>query len=403
MSRTTFNYKGILVLFLAFLLLLSVGGIVQIFRPYPIVEAKPISGSINLPGSFSVTFPEQGQSAVGTDNFGLIASSAVETPIPIASVAKVMTAYLVLKTYPMKQGEDGPSLTMTAEDVAEYEDSLKKGYSVVKVEEGEILTERQLLEGLLLPSGGNIANRLGRWVAGSDAAFVDMMNETAKSLGMTVTHYADAHGVSSENVSTAADQIIIAQAAMKDPVFREIVVLPQVTLPVAGTVYNVNGMLGKHGVVGIKTGSTTKAGGNFVSATPVVAGDKTHYIIAVVLGQKTVQPLKSALDENVKILDQVRSQFKLYPITQLSEGFGQISSAWDSKSDLKATKPIEVFGYPGMEVSYSVKLNHTKLPISPNTNVATLTIQSGEEIQTVPLQNTEQIKPPELLWKLFRL
>ena len=399
-SLKSLNFKGILILFLAFLLL--VGGIVQINRPYPIVEAKPISQSANLPGSFSVTFPKQGESAVGTENFGVIASSAVKTPVPIASLAKIMTAYLVLKTYPLQPGEDGPSITMDAQDVTEYQDGLNKGHSVLEVEQGESLTERQLLEGLLLPSGGNIADRLGRWVSGSDATFVVKMNETAKSLGMPVTHYADASGVSPATVSNAVDQIKIAQAAMEDPVFRAIVAMPQTTLPVAGTVYNVNGMLGKHGVVGIKTGSTSKAGGNFVSATPVVVGDKTHYIIAVVLGQQTVQPLQSALDENVKILEQVRSEFKLYPITQPNAGFGQILSAWNSKSDLKTTQPVQIFGYPGMEVSFSIKLNNSQLPILPNKNVATLTIQSGQEIQTVPLQNTQQIKPPGLLWRLFR-
>ena len=120
------------------------------------------------------------------------------------------------------------------------------------------------------------------------------------------------------------------------------------------------------------------------------------------LGQQTVQPLKSALDENVKILEQVRSEFKLYPITQPSGGFGQIISAWNSKSDLKTTQPIQIFGYPGMEVSISIKLNNSQLPILPNKNVAALTIQSGQEIQTVPLQNTQQIKPPGLLWRLIR-
>lgn len=394
------NFKGILILFLA--LLLVVGGIVQITRPYPIVEAKPISQSTNLPGSFSVTFPKQGESAVGTENLGVIASSAVKTPVPIASIAKIMTAYLVLKTYPLQQGKDGPSLTMDAQDVIEYQNALSKGYSVLEVEQGESLTERQLLEGLLLPSGDNIADRLGRWVSGSNAAFVTKMNETAKSLGMTVTNYDDASGVSPATVSNAVDQLKIAQVAMEDPIFREIVAMPQAILPVAGTVYNVNGMLGKHGIVGIKTGSTSKAGGNFVSATPVAVGNKTHYIIAVVLGQQTVEPLKSALDENVKILEQVRSELKLYPITQPSAGFGQIFSAWKSKSDLKTTQPVQIFGYPGMEVSFSIKLNNSQLPILPNKNVATLTIQSGQEIQTVPLQNTQQIKPPGLLWRLFR-
>ncbi|MDR3583886.1 MAG: D-alanyl-D-alanine carboxypeptidase [Desulfosporosinus sp.] len=394
------NFKGILILFLA--LLLIIGGIVQFNRPYPTVEAKATSQSTTLPGSFSVTFPEQGESAVGTENLGLIASSAVKTPVPIASVAKIMTAYLVLKAHPLQLGQDGPSLTMDAQDFNEYQDALNNGYSVLKVSQGESLTERQLLEGLLLPSGDNIADKLGRWVAGSNAAFVTKMNDTAKSLGMTVTNYADASGVSQTTVSNAVDQIKIAQAAMEDPVFREIVAMPQATLPVAGTVFNVNGMLGKHGVVGIKTGSTSKAGGNFVSATPVVVGDKTHYIIAVVLGQQSVQSLKSALDENVKILDQVRSEFKLYPITQPSTGFGQLSSAWNSNSELKTTQPLQIFGYPGMKVAYSIKLNNPQLPISANKNIATLSIQSGQEIQTVPLQNTQPINSPGLLWRLFR-
>jgi len=373
-------------------------------RSYPIIEAKPFAETSKLPGSFSVNFPQQGESAVGTDNLGVIASSAVKTPVPIASVAKIMTAYLVLKTFPMKPGEDGPSLTMVAKDVDEYQSGLNNGHSVLKVEVGEVLTERQLLQGLLLPSGGNIADRLGRWVTGSDdASFVVKMNEAAKSLGMTNTTYADASGVSPATVSNAEDQLKLAQVAMENPIFREIVAMPQATLPVAGVVYNVNGMLGKHGVVGIKTGSTSKAGGNFVSATPVTVGDKTHYIIAVVLGQQSVQPLQTALDENVKILDAARSQFKLYPIAQPSSGFAQISTAWKTKSDLKTTQAIQIFGYPGMEVKYSVKLTNTKLPMVPNTNVANLTIQAGEEIQTVPLQNVQQIKPPSLLWKLFRI
>jgi len=394
------NFKAILFLVLVFLLI--VGGIVQITRSYPTVEANPTSQSTTLPGSFSVTFPEQGESAVGTENFGVIASSAVQTSVPIASVAKIMTAYLVLKTHPLKPGEDGPSLTMDANDVIEYQNALAKGYSVLKVEQGESLTEKQLLEGLMLPSGDNIADRLGRWVAGSDVAFVAKMNETAKSLGMTDTNYADASGVSAATVSNAVDQVKVAQAAMEDQAFREIVAMPQATLPTAGTVYNVNSMLGKHGVVGIKTGTTSKAGGNFVSATPVTVGNKTHYIIAAVLGQQSVQSLKSALDENVKILDQVRSEFKLYPITQPTTGFGQITSAWNSKSDLKASKAVQIFGYPGMKVSYSIKLNNSQLPILANKDIAVLTVHSGQETQTVPLQATQQINSPGLLWKLIR-
>ena len=390
------------ILVLVIVLLVCILGIVQFNRQLPNVEAKPTSASSTLPGHFSVTFPEQGESAVGTENFGVITSTPNQTPVPIASVTKIMTAYLVLKAHPLQPGQDGPALTMNAQDVSGYQNGLNSGYSVLKVEEGETLTERQLLEGLMLPSGDNIADTLGRWVSGSNTAFVAKMNETAQSLGMTKTHYTDASGVNEATVSNAVDQIKIAQVAMKDPVFREIVAMPQATLPVAGTVYNVNGMLGKHGIVGVKTGSTSVAGGCFVSATPVVVGDETHYIIGAVLGQQTLQSLQSALKANVDILDQVRPQFQLFTIDEPALGFGQVTTAWHSSSALKATKPVQIFGYPGMSVSYSLNLQNTKLPLSANNNSATLKIHSGQDVQNIPLQNSQSINPPGFLWRLVR-
>ncbi|WP_407309427.1 D-alanyl-D-alanine carboxypeptidase family protein [Desulfosporosinus sp. SB140] len=392
--------KGPLILFIVILII--VAGIVQVSRPYPAAGVKPISQDITLPGQLAVSFPDQGESAVGTENLGVVASTDQQGSVPIASLTKMMTAYLVLKEHPLKPGEDGPSLTINAQDVADYQNGVKNGYSVLPVAQGESLTERQLLEGLMLPSGDNIATTLARWVSGTEAAFVTKMNETAKSLNMKDTHYDDPSGVSTTTVSSAVDQIKIAQAAMNDPVFQEIVAMPQATLPVSGTVYNVNSMLGKHGVVGIKTGSTTPAGGCFVSATPVVVGKEKHFILAAVLGQKTVQSLQSSLEANVQILDQVRSQFKLYPITPPAAGFGQITSAWNSTSDLKTSQPIQVFGYPGMKVELSITNLKTELPINANENVATLTINTGSQTQTVKLNSAQPIKPPSILWKLIR-
>ncbi|MDQ7093400.1 D-alanyl-D-alanine carboxypeptidase [Desulfosporosinus sp. PR] len=391
--------KGPLILLIVILII--VAGIVQVSRSYPDIEVKPLSQDITLPGQLSVSFPDQGESAVGTENLGVVAASDQQISVPIASLTKMMTAYLVLKEHPLKPGEDGPSLTINAQDLADYQNGVKNGYSVLPVAQGETLSERQLLEGLMLPSGDNIATTLARWVSGTEAAFVTKMNETAKSLSMKDTHYDDPSGVSTTTVSSAVDQIKIAQAAMEDPVFQEIVAMPQATLPVAGTVYNVNSMLGKHGVVGIKTGSTTPAGGCFVSATPVVVGKEKHFIIAAVLGQKTAQSLQSALESNVQILDQVRSQFKLYPVTPPA-GFGQVTSAWNSSSDLKTSQAIQVFGYPGMKVTLSITNVKTGLPINANENVATLKISAGSQTQTVKLSSTKPIQPPSILWKLIR-
>ncbi len=403
-SSVSINPMAILLLVIALVFIgLVILGIVHLASPIPPVGVKASAQDVALPGQLAVTFPEVGESAVGTDMDGVIASSSDQTPIPIASVTKIMTAYLVLKAHPLKPGEDGPTLTMTARDVADYQFGVKNNYSVLKVTVGEKLTEKQLLEGLMLPSGNNIANTLGRWVAGTDEAFVAKMNETAKSLGMTNTHYADASGADEATVSNAVDQIKIAQAAMQDPVFCEIVAMPQAVLPVAGKVFNVNSMLGKHGIVGIKTGSGIKAKGCFVSATPIVNGTEKHYIIAAVLGsEKANQNLQSALEGNAQILDQARPQFKLYTLTAPAKGFGQITTPWGSQSDLQVSQPIQVFGYPGMKVSYSIKPLAVKLPTPPGTDVATLTVKTGKTSQSVPLQNTAKIDPPGLLWKIIR-
>jgi serine-type D-Ala-D-Ala carboxypeptidase (penicillin-binding protein 5/6) len=392
--------KGILVAVVA--VLVCVIGIVHFQTNHPQVEARPTYSSITLPGQFRVVFPPQGESAVGTDKFGLIASSPDQSPVPIASVAKIMTAYLVLKAHPLPPGEEGPTLTMSAQDVSDYVNDLAKDYSVLKVIPGEKLTERQLLEGLMLPSGDNIATTLGRWVAGSNAAFVAKMNEAAQSLGMTQTHYADASGVSQATVSNAADQIRIAQAAMEDQAFREIVALPQVTFPVAGTVYNVNSMLGKHGIAGIKTGSTLAAGGCFVSAAPIGVGTNAHYIITAVLGQKTGQSLQSAFDASVDILEQVRPEFKFYTLAPPPTGFGQAVTGWQKDSALNSPKPVQIFGYPGMTAALSVKVLKTQLPIPSGENMAVLRVASGKSVQEFPLQSSEQIDPPGVLWRFFR-
>ena len=72
-------------------------------------------------------------------------------PAPIASVAKVMTAYLVLTDHPLQAGQDGPAITLTAADAADTAHRSQRGESIVAVAAGERLTERQALQALLMP------------------------------------------------------------------------------------------------------------------------------------------------------------------------------------------------------------------------------------------------------------
>jgi serine-type D-Ala-D-Ala carboxypeptidase (penicillin-binding protein 5/6) len=242
------------------------------------------------PGAFggavsSAVWPAYGQAAFVRGGQSQVNASPNQRSAPIASVAKVMTAYLVLRDHPLRVGEDGPTITLTDADVADTDRRAGQGESVVSIAAGEQLTELQALQALLLPSANNIATVLARWHAGSVERFVAQMNITARSLGMTHTRYTDPSGYDDATVSTAADQVRIVDRAMGLPVFASIVGTWSATLPVAGTVHNTNTLLGYDGFVGVKTGSTAAAGGCFAFRAILRIDGKRTTITGVVLGQ----------------------------------------------------------------------------------------------------------------------
>ncbi len=233
----------------------------------------------------STVWPVDGQAAFVREGQSQIEAGPNQHAAAIASVAKVMTAYLVLRDHPLRLGQDGPAITLTDADVADTDRRRGQEESVVPVAAGEQLSERQALQALLLPSANNIAVVLARWVSGSADRFVARMNATARSLGMTHTRYTDPSGYDKATVSTAADQVRIVDRAMRLPVFASIVATPSATLPVAGIVRNTDTLLGRNGFVGVKTGSTDAAGGCFAFRAIRWIGGKRTTITGVVLGQ----------------------------------------------------------------------------------------------------------------------
>ena len=214
---------------------------------------------------------------------GRAAASPHETPVPIASLAKVMTAYLTLTHHPLAGSAEGFTVTVSGDAAEAVAADAREGQSVVAVQAGEELTERQLLEALLIPSGNNIAQMLATQVAGSQSAFVAEMNAEARALGMSHTDYTDPSGFDRGTVSTAADQLRVLRRAMRFRVFREIVAMPSVTLPVAGTLTNYNPLIAD-GYAG-KTGSDSAAGGCLSFFTEVAVGGRRVTEAGVVLGQ----------------------------------------------------------------------------------------------------------------------
>ncbi|HSS81985.1 MAG TPA: hypothetical protein VLK24_12430 [Gaiellaceae bacterium] len=256
----------------------------------------------------SSVWPAYGQAAFVQAGESQVRTGPNQHVAPIASVAKVMTAYLVLRDHPLQFGEDGPTITITDDDVVDTDRRGGQHESLVPVAAGEQLTERQALQALLLPSANNIAAVLARWDSGSAAQFVARMNATARSLGMTHTRYTDPSGYDGATVSTAADQVRIVDRAMRLPVFARIVATPSAALPVAGTVHNTNTLLGREGFVGVKTGSTAAAGGCFAfRAIRWIHGRRTT-ITGVVLGQPGRDQIDAGLAAAAAMVDRITGQ-----------------------------------------------------------------------------------------------
>ena len=244
-------------------------------------NADPLNGqdhTYQLP----VGWPQQGQAALVLSD-GRLAVSPDEQSVPIASLAKVMTAYLTLKRYPLSSARDGFAITVTATEAQAVAQDARQGQSVVAVRAGEQLTERELLEALLIPSGNNIAQMLAEQVAGNETHFIAEMNAEARMLGMDHTSYTDPSGFDPSTVSTADDQLRVFQRAMRFAAFRQVVSMASVTLPFAGTLTNYNPLLAE-GYAG-KTGSDSAAGGCLAFFTRATIDGRPLTAVGVVLGQ----------------------------------------------------------------------------------------------------------------------
>jgi D-alanyl-D-alanine carboxypeptidase (penicillin-binding protein 5/6) len=299
--------------------------------------------------------------------------------VPIASLTKVMTAFVVLRDHPLSGTDNGPTLTVTAAEAAAYPAEVAKNESLVPVNAGEVLTERQALQALLLPSADNIARILARWDAGDVAAFLARMNTTAASLGMVNTRYTDPSGYDAATRSTAADQVTLGDRAMKIPTLAQIVAMPIATIPVAGTVHNLNTALGQDGIVGVKTGSTRAAGGCLLFAARHTVDGHTVTIIGAVLGQQgaSMYGLPQALAASQRLVQATTSAAHVYTAIRAGQTVATVNGI-----DLVASRTLTVLGWPGL--SYPVTIRTKDRP--PNGAMAgTLELDSPDGPQTTTL------------------
>jgi D-alanyl-D-alanine carboxypeptidase (penicillin-binding protein 5/6) len=387
------------------LLVLAVAALVRAetkTMPYLSVH-RVLPKTVKLPGKpFTPAWPSEGEATVAVEGVGSLGSTGGQKPVPIASVAKVMTAYLTLKKFPLAAGENGFKVRISQAQVDEEHERVALDQSTVAVRTGETLSERQLLEALMLPSANNIAALLAIHDSGSIPAFVSEMNATADELGMSQTTYTDPSGFEETTVSTASDQVKLARMAMADPTFAAIVAKPSTVLPLVGRVENYNELVGHDGYIGIKTGSDSAAGGCLLFAKEMTVGGHTFTVLGAIFGQHDGELVSAALagaDELAgSVADAVRTRVAIPKGTTVM----RLENAAGDVVAVKTRRALKEIGWPGMRTPVHLGVGPARRSASAGERLGTVMVH-GTTVERAPAVTVESLGEPSLGWRLQHL
>ncbi|MEV8558190.1 D-alanyl-D-alanine carboxypeptidase [Streptomyces sp. NPDC051917] len=389
------------------LLLAIVFAVVQTLRPAPdpTLDLTAKDTYTFDGGKADIPWPATGEAALDVQGIGTFGNSGDQKPVPIASVAKVMTAYLILRDHPLKSGQDGPKIKI---DKAAEDQSDAGQESTVRVTAGDRISEREALEAILLPSANNVARLLARWDSGSEQAFTEKMNAAAKGLGMTDTKYTDPSGLTASTVSTAVDQVKLARAAMQQPVFREVAAMMSYDDYKGVNHSNYNRLVGHNNVVGIKTGTTPAALGNLVFAAKQQVGGETRTIIGAVLRQpaggfdNTI--ISGVLDAGDKLIRSAQGALKSVTILKKGDVVGYVDDGLGGRTPIVATKDVTAAGWAGLKVKLSFTSGKVPHIAKAGTEVGSLTVGDGSAgAVKVPVALQKDLAEPGFGAKLTRL
>ncbi|WP_203136601.1 D-alanyl-D-alanine carboxypeptidase family protein [Microbacterium sp. JZ31] len=362
----------------------------------PTVSAATVTPNPGHP--LGVTWPTEGTAAVGAEGLGTIAALDAET-VPMASIAKLVTVMMILEKAPLAVGEDGPSYSFTAEDNALYWQYRYANESALDVPIDGTLTQRQMIEGILIGSANNYIDRLTTELWGSKDAFVLAVPEWLQAHGLTGITMVDPSGISPQNTATPAALVKLASVSLADPVISEIVAMPEIELPGAGRVENTNPLLGEPGVVGIKTGTLLEGWQeqwNLLTAKDITIDQTTVRVYAAVLGQSNAE-LRESVSRG--LLDQVEKSLQPGPSVAAGTTVATVTTEWGEDAEVVTTSDASVVlwdrGTAAIESEYDIEVS-----LLDGAEVGELTATGPFDTASVPLAIEGDVTGPDLGWRL---
>ncbi|MPY64916.1 D-alanyl-D-alanine carboxypeptidase, partial [Streptomyces spongiae] len=391
------------------ILLVIVFAVAQAVRPLPTPTLTLTADKTYAfeGGKVSLPWPKEGQGAMDVTGIGTMDGFGEQTAVPIGSVAKAMTAYVVLKDHPLKPGAKGPSIPVDAlaEKEGGYDEQNESTLNTVK--EGDKLSLQDAISAIMIPSANNIARLLARWdTDGSEAEFVKKMNAAAKDLGMTNTKYTDPSGLKETTVSTAEDQVKLGNALVKMKALTDITRLPSWKDPSGKEHRNYNTLVPYDNAIGIKTGSTTKAGGNLLFAATKEVGGENVIIVGAILGQHTAPIIDTVNAVSKTAMVAAQDALTSEKILKKGDVVGYVDDGLGGHTPVVATKDVSAVGWAGQTVKLALSDDGTTIPneAKTGTKVGSLTVGDGKgDTVEVPVALQSELTEPGFGSKLVRV
>jgi len=357
--------------------------------------------SLNLPKvpqatKSVVTWPSLGEATFSAEGYDFMFSNAPPKPVSTASMAKVITVLCVLEKRPLKLGETGPTLTMTADDVMRLQQQYDQGGSHLAISEGEQLTEYQMLQAIMLPSANNIADSLAVWAFGSLEQYQKYAQDFVQRHGMLQTHIGpDASGFDPSTTSTTSDLTKLGTLALANPVVMQVAGTKSAAFKTAGEVYNVDTLLGNGILTGLKTGSNDGNSGGFIFTSNVKKGNQSIDIVGAIVNAESAS---SAVAYSEKLAASIANNFEVVSYTRAGQRIGTAKTAWGASAIVVATQDTTIVRWSENKLWHVEQLTPTTA--TQKKQIGTIRISTNGSKATTPISIIIPATPPSIVWRI---
>jgi D-alanyl-D-alanine carboxypeptidase (penicillin-binding protein 5/6) len=369
----------------------------------PLTLLAPLHATSSVPAKYSapsttkplLALPGYGDSAIAAVGYpGLLGQGGSTTPMPIASITKIITALVVLQKKPLAVGAEGPNVEFTSQDVAIKNAYAARGGDVYPIQVGATLTEHQMLTVALVASANNYARALADWAYGSEANFLPVARAWLASHGLTSTILTDCTGLNPQNTSTPTDLIALGKMALDNPIIAPLVQTKSATLPIVGAIKNTNNLLGVAGIDGIKTGTLTKA--SLLFSSRFTLGGQVITLIGVVLDGPSHPAIDAVIHTLVK---EAQAGFHVVTVAKKGQVFATYRTEWGGTASAIASQTVSAVVWGGTAVTTTISASAIGVSTRGSV-VGSAAFAAGDQKLTVPLILSKALADPGAGWRL---